>query len=146
LAGLFETEKVFAAAIVSGVMSTDALRDADVPFDARIHELRGQPGQIAVAATLRTLMAKSEIRESHRAPGADDKVQDPYSFRCQPQVMGAALDIMRAAAKTLEIEANGVTDNPLVLSETEVLSGGNFHAEPVAFAADQLALALCEIG
>src|SRR6185312_15671011 len=90
--------------------------------------------------------AKSEIRESHRAPGADDKVQDPYSFRCQPQVMGAALDVIKAAARTLEIEANGVTDNPLVLSDTEVVSGGNFHAEPVAFAADQLALVLAEIG
>jgi len=146
LAGLFETEKVFAAAIVAGVMSTDALKGSDVPFDARIHELRGQPGQIAVAARLRELMAKSEIRESHRAPGADDKVQDPYSFRCQPQVMGAALDVIKNAARTLEIEANGVTDNPLVLSDTEVVSGGNFHAEPVAFAADQLALALAEIG
>ncbi len=146
LAGLFETEKVFAAAIVAGVMSTDALKGSDVPFDARIHELRGQPGQIAVAARLRELMAQSEIRESHRAPGADDKVQDPYSFRCQPQVMGAALDVIKAAARTLEIEANGVTDNPLVLSDTEVVSGGNFHAEPVAFAADQLALALAEIG
>jgi histidine ammonia-lyase len=146
LAGLFETEKIFAAAIVSGVMSTDALKGSDVPFDARIHALRGQPGQIAVAARLRELMAQSEIRESHRAPGADDKVQDPYSFRCQPQVMGAALDVIRNLARTLEIEANGVTDNPLVLSDTEVVSGGNFHAEPVAFAADQLALVLCEIG
>jgi histidine ammonia-lyase len=146
LAGLFETEKVFAAAIVAGAMSTDALKGSDTPFDARMHALRGQPGQIAVARTLLGLMAKSEIRESHRAPGADDKVQDPYSFRCQPQVMGAALDIIAAAARTLEIEANGVTDNPLILSETEVLSGGNFHAEPVAFAADQLALALAEIG
>ncbi|HWD29228.1 MAG TPA: histidine ammonia-lyase [Rhizomicrobium sp.] len=146
LAGLFETEKVFAAAIVAGVMSTDALKGSDVPFDARIHALRGQPGQIAVAAQLRELMAHSSIRESHRAPGADDKVQDPYSFRCQPQVMGAVLDVMRAAARTLEIEANGVTDNPLVLSDSEVVSGGNFHAEPVAFAADQLALALAEIG
>jgi histidine ammonia-lyase len=127
-------------------MSTDALKGSDVPFDARIHALRGQPGQIAVAATLRELMAHSEIRESHRAPGADDKVQDPYSFRCQPQVMGAVLDVMRNAARTLQIEANGVTDNPLVLSDTEVVSGGNFHAEPVAFAADQLALVLCEIG
>ncbi len=91
-------------------------------------------------------MAGSAIRESHRAPGADDKVQDPYSFRCQPQVMGAVLDLMRQAAHTLSIEAHGVTDNPLVLSETEIVSGGNFHAEPVAFAADQLAMALCEIG
>ena len=146
LAGLFETEKVFAAGIVAGAMSTDALKGSDTPFDARIHALRGQPGQIVVAAALRALMEGSEIRESHRAPGADDKVQDPYSLRCQPQVMGAILDIMRAAARALEIEASGVTDNPLVLDNGEVLSGGNFHAEPVAFAADTLALALCEIG
>ncbi len=146
LAGLFETEKVFAAALVAGALSTDALKGSDTPFDARIHALRGQPGQIDVAAMLRGLMAASEIRESHRAPGADDKVQDPYSFRCQPQVMGAVLDVMRAAARTLEIEAAGVTDNPLVFDNGDVLSGGNFHAEPVAFAADQLALVLCEIG
>lgn len=146
LAGLFETEKVFAAGIVAGAMSTDALKGSDTPFDARIHALRGQPGQIAVASVLRALMEGSEIRESHRAPGADDKVQDPYSLRCQPQVMGAILDIMRASARTLEIESTGVTDNPLVLESGEVVSGGNFHAEPVAFAADQLALALCEIG
>jgi histidine ammonia-lyase len=137
LAGLFETEKAFAAGIVAGAMSTDALKGSDAPFDARIHALRGQPGQIAVAAALRALMQGSEIR---------DKVQDPYSLRCQPQVMGAILDIMRAAGRTLEIEASGVTDNPLVLDNGEVVSGGNFHAEPVAFAADQLAMALCEIG
>lgn len=146
LAGLFETEKAFAAGIVAGAMSTDALKGSDTPFDARIHALRGQPGQITVAAALRALMKGSEIRESHRAPGADDKVQDPYSLRCQPQVMGAVLDLMRAAGRTLEIEASGVTDNPLVLDDGSVVSGGNFHAEPVAFAADQLALALCEIG
>jgi histidine ammonia-lyase len=146
LAGLFETEKVFAAGLIAGAMSTDALKGSDTPFDARIHALRGQPGQIAVAAALRALMEGSEIRESHRAPGADDKVQDPYSLRCQPQVMGAVLDIMRAASRTLEIESSGVTDNPLVLDNGEVISGGNFHAEPVAFAADTLALALCEIG
>jgi len=146
LAGLFETEKVFAAGLVAGAMSTDALKGSDTPFDARIHALRGQPGQIAVAAALRALMEDSEIRESHRAPGADDKVQDPYSLRCQPQVMGAVLDLMRAAGRTLEIEASGVTDNPLVLDDGSVVSGGNFHAEPVAFAADTLALALCEIG
>src|SRR4029077_18209151 len=116
------------------------------PFDSRIHELRGQPGQIDVAAALCDLMARSEIRESHRAPGSDDKVQDPYSFRCQPQVMGAVLDVMRNCARTLLIEASGVTDNPLVLENGSVVSGGNFHAEPVAFAADQLAMALCEIG
>jgi histidine ammonia-lyase len=146
LAGLFETEKVFAAGLVAGALSTDALKGSDTPFDARIHLLRGQPGQIDVAAALRALMAGSEIRESHRAPAADNRVQDPYSFRCQPQVMGAVLDVMRASARTLEIEANGVTDNPLVLDNGDVLSGGNFHAEPVAFAADHLAMALCEIG
>jgi histidine ammonia-lyase len=146
LAGLFETEKVFAAAIVAGAISTDAFKGSDTPFDARIHALRGQPGQIDVAAMLRRLMQGSEIRESHRAPGADTKVQDPYSFRCQPQVMGAVLDLLRAAAKTLHIEASGVTDNPLVLDDGSVVSGGNFHAEPVAMAADQLAIALCEIG
>ena len=146
LAGLFETEKTFAAALVAGALSTDALRGSDTPFDPRIHELRGQPGQIDVASALRDLMAQSEIRESHRAPDSDDRVQDPYSLRCQPQVMGAALDIMRMAGKTLQIESNGVTDNPLVMENGDVLSGGNFHAEPVAFAADQLALALCEIG
>src|ERR1700741_5301105 len=146
LAGLFQTENVFAAALIAGAMATDALKGSDAAFDARIHELRGHPGQIEIAAALRNLMKGSAIRESHRAPGSDDKVQDPYSFRCQPQVMGAALDVIKAAARTLEIEANGVTDNPLVLSDTEVVSGGNFHAEPVAFAADQLALALCEIG
>ncbi|HEY2885806.1 MAG TPA: histidine ammonia-lyase [Rhizomicrobium sp.] len=146
LAGLFETEKAFAGALVAGALSTDALRGSDTPFDPRIHELRGQPGQIDVAKALRGLMAKSEIRESHRAPDSDDRVQDPYSLRCQPQVMGAVLDLMRAVGKTLEIESNGVTDNPLVLENGDVLSGGNFHAEPVAFAADQLAMALCEIG
>jgi histidine ammonia-lyase len=146
LAGLFEIEKVFAAGLVAGAMSTDALKGSDVPFDARIHALRGQPGQIAVAAILRRLMQGSEIRESHRAPSADAKVQDPYSLRCQPQVMGAVLDLMRFAARTLVIEAGGVTDNPLVLDDGTAVSGGNFHAEPVAFAADQLALVLCEIG
>jgi histidine ammonia-lyase len=146
LAGLFETEKAFAGALVAGALSTDALRGSDTPFDPRIHELRGQRGQIDVAKALRDLMAKSEIRESHRAPDSDDRVQDPYSLRCQPQVMGAVLDLMRTAGKTLEIESNGVTDNPLVLENGDVLSGGNFHAEPVAFAADQLAMALCEIG
>jgi histidine ammonia-lyase len=144
LAGLFETEKVFAGALVAGAMSTYALKGSDTPFDERIHALRGQKGQIDVAAVLRNLMAGSAIRESHREH--DDKVQDPYSLRCQPQVMGAVLDVMRAAARTLAIEASGVTDNPLVLDNGDVLSGGNFHAEPVAFAADQLALGLCEIG
>lgn len=144
LAGLFATEEVFAAALVAGAMSTDALKGSDTPFDPRIHALRGQPGQIDVAATLRNLLAGSAIRASHEdCP----RVQDPYSFRCQPQVMGAVLDVIRNSARTLRIEASGVTDNPLVFPDTgEVLSGGNFHAEPVAFAADQLALCLAEIG
>jgi histidine ammonia-lyase len=145
LAGLFAAENVFAAGLVAGALSTDALRGSDTPFDPRIHALRGQPGQIAVGAALRGLMAGSAIRESHRV--GDPKVQDPYSLRCQPQVMGAVLDVLRNAARTLEIEASGVTDNPLVFADTgEVLSGGNFHAEPVAFAADMIAMALCEIG
>ena len=145
LHGLHATRHVFAAAVVAGAMSVDAAMGSDTPFDHRIHELRGQPGQIEVAALYRQLLKGSAIRASHLT--GDDKVQDPYSLRCQPQVMGACLDLMGAAASTLLIEANGVTDNPLVLPETsESLSGGNFHGEPVAFAADQLALAIAEIG
>jgi histidine ammonia-lyase len=139
---LFTAERVFATALVSGAMATDAFKGTDAAFDPRIHEARGQPGQIAVAAALRGLLAESPIRHSHDDCG---KVQDPYSFRCQPQVMGAALDLIRGAARTLEIEANAVSDNPLLFGE-DALSGGNFHAQPVAFAADILALALCEIG
>lgn len=144
LAGLFGAEDVFAAAVVAGAMSVDALKGSDAPFDARIHEARGQPGQIAVAREYRELMAGSAIRASHlECP----RVQDPYSFRCQPQVMGACLDLIRHCSMTLGIEANAVTDNPLLFAEAgEVLSGGNFHAEPVAFAADTLALALAEMG
>src|SRR5205814_9399942 len=123
----------------------DAAMGSDTPFDPRIHELRGQRGQIEIARVYRRLIAGSEIRASHLT--GDDKVQDPYSLRCQPQVMGACLDVMDAAAATLLIEANGVTDNPLIFPESsESLSGGNFHAEPVAFAADNLALAIAEIG
>ncbi len=145
LQGLFAAENVFAAAVVAGAMSVDAAMGSDTPFDPRIHELRGQPGQIAVAALYRKLLAGSRIRASHLT--GDDKVQDPYSLRCQPQVMGACRDVIDAAAATLLIEANGVTDNPLVFPGDDVtLSGGNFHAEPVAFAADQLALAIAEIG
>jgi histidine ammonia-lyase len=145
LAGLFEIERVFHAALVAGALSTEAAKGSDTPFDPRIHALRGQPGQIATAAALRALMHDSAIRDSHR--DNDVRVQDPYCLRCQPQVMGAALDVMRQAATTLATEANGVSDNPLVFSDTgEALSGGNFHAEPVAFAADMLALAVCEIG
>jgi len=145
LAGLFEIETVFQSALVTGALSVEAAKGSDTPFDPRIHAIRGQRGQIVAAAALRTLMQGSAIRESHR--DNDVRVQDPYCLRCQPQVMGAALDIMRQAATTLEIEANGVSDNPLVFTDTgEALSGGNFHAEPVAFAADMLAMAVCEIG
>jgi histidine ammonia-lyase len=142
LDALFTGELVFRSALVSGALALDALKGTDAAFDPRIHEARGQPGQIEVAASLRQLIAGSEIRRSHEQC---ERVQDPYSFRCQPQVMGAALDLMRGAARTLEIEANAVTDNPLIFGD-EAVSGGNFHAEPVAFAADTLAMALCEVG
>ena len=145
LAGLFAAEACFAAAVAAGALSVDALKGSDAPFDPRIHALRGQPGQIDVAARLRALMEGSAIRDSHRHDCA--KVQDPYSLRCQPQVMGATLDVLRNAAAMLEREANAVTDNPLVfIDDGDVISGGNFHAEPVAYAADQIAMALCEIG
>jgi histidine ammonia-lyase len=142
LDALFTGERVFAAAAIAGGLSTDALKGTDVPFDARIQAARGQPGQIAFAEAMRALIADSEIRSSHADCG---KVQDPYSFRCQPQVMGAALDLMRQTTASLVIEANAATDNPLLFGE-EALSGGNFHAQPVAFAADILAMALCEVG
>jgi histidine ammonia-lyase len=139
---LFTAERIFASALIAGALSTDALKGTDAAFDPRIHAARGQQGQILVADEMRGLLYGSEVRASH----ADcDKVQDPYSFRCQPQVMGACLDLIREAARTLEIEANAATDNPL-LFKGEALSGGNFHAQPVAFAADMLAIALCEIG
>lgn len=145
LAGLFEAERLFQSALVTGALSTDAARGSDTPFDPRIHALRRQPGQIEAAAALRALMDGSVIRRSHLVD--DPRVQDPYCLRCQPQVMGAALDVLRSAAAMLEHEANGVSDNPLVFADTgEALSGGNFHAEPVAFAADMIALAVCEIG
>ena len=145
LAALFDIEAVFQSALVTGALSTEAAKGSDTPFDPRIHALRGHRGQIETAATLRSLMAGSAIRASHRT--GDPRVQDPYCLRCQPQVMGAALDLLRYAARTLECEANGVSDNPLIFSDTdEALSGGNFHAEPVAFAADAMAIALCEIG
>jgi histidine ammonia-lyase len=144
LAGLFEIETVFAGAVVSGALSVDALLGSDAPFDSRIHHLRGQDGQARVAQVYRELLSGSEIRESHRTC---TRVQDPYSLRCQPQVMGACLDLITQQAATLSIEANAVTDNPLIFPDTgEVLSGGNFHAEPVAFAADILALACAEVG
>ncbi|WP_439493895.1 histidine ammonia-lyase [Bosea sp. (in: a-proteobacteria)] len=144
LTGLTAMARVFDAALVAGALSVDALKGSDTPFDPRIQRLRGQPGQIRVAALLLELIAGSAIRDSHRF--GDSKVQDPYSLRCQPQVMGAVRDLLANAAATLAIEANAVTDNPLVLGPGEVVSGGNFHAEPVAFAADMLAIGLCEIG
>ncbi|MBL8642832.1 MAG: histidine ammonia-lyase [Rhodospirillaceae bacterium] len=145
LAGLFESELLLQSALVTGALSTEAAKGSDAPFDPRIHRLRRHTGQIDTAAALRGLMAASEIRASHLK--GDPRVQDPYCLRCQPQVMGAALDVLRQAAATLEAEANGVSDNPLIFAETDdVLSGGNFHAEPVAFAADMIANAICEIG
>lgn len=145
LAGLFEAERLYRSALVTGILSTEAAKGSDTPFDPRIHALRGHRGQIETAEALAALMEGSEIRASHIL--GDVRVQDPYCLRCQPQVMGAVLDLLRQAAATLLIEANGVSDNPLIFPDTdEALSGGNFHAEPVAFAADMIALALCEIG
>jgi len=145
LAGLFEAERLFRSALVTGALSTDAAKGTDAPFDPRIHAVRRHRGQAEVADALRGLMAGSAIRASHRVN--DPRVQDPYCLRCQPQVMGAVLDVLRQAAATLATEANGVTDNPLIfINPTEALSGGNFHAEPVAFAADMIAMAVCEIG
>jgi histidine ammonia-lyase len=145
LAGLFEAERLHRSALVTGILSTEAAKGSDTPFDPRIHALRGHEGQIETAAALAKLMTGSEIRASHIL--GDVRVQDPYCLRCQPQVMGAALDLLRQAAATLLVEANGVSDNPLIFADTdEALSGGNFHAEPVAFAADMIAMALCEIG
>ncbi|HKX92447.1 MAG TPA: histidine ammonia-lyase [Sphingomicrobium sp.] len=144
LDALFAGERVFAAALAAGALSVDALKGSVKPFDPRISELRGQPGQIRVAAALREYLDGSEILDSHARCG---RVQDPYSFRCQPQVMGAALDLLENAARTLTLEAAAVTDNPIVFAdEDSAISGGNFHAQPVAFAADIIAMALCEIG
>ncbi|NNC35927.1 MAG: histidine ammonia-lyase [Acidimicrobiales bacterium] len=145
LAGLFETENLAQSALITGALSTDAAMGSSAPFKSFIHELRGHKGQTTAGHILRSLLNGSPLRESHAED--DDRVQDPYCLRCQPQVMGACLDILAHVSRTLEIEANAVTDNPLVDIETgEILSGGNFHAEPVAFAADQLALAIAEIG
>jgi histidine ammonia-lyase len=144
LAGLFRAHRAARSALITGALSTDAAMGSSAPFHPDIHTLRGHKGQIDAATALRSLLAGSEIRESHL--DGDERVQDPYCIRCQPQVDGACLDLLRMAARTLEIEANAVTDNPLVLSDNSVVSGGNFHAEPVAFAADQIAIAICEIG
>ena len=144
LKGLFLAENNFAAAMVVGSLSVDALMGSVTPFDQRIHAVRGHKGQIETAAIYRDLLAGSQINQSHEDC---DKVQDPYSLRCQPQVMGACLDQLRYAANTLLIEANAVSDNPLVFSDDgDILSGGNFHAEPVALVADAIAVAVAEIG
>jgi len=145
LVGLFGARNNLMQCLVSASLSTDAIMGSTAPLLEEIHALRGHRGQIRVAAGMRELMAGSEIRESHRED--DTRVQDPYCIRCQPQVSGAALDLLDYAGHTLEIEANAVSDNPLVLVESgQIVSGGNFHAEPVAFAADQIALAIAEIG
>ncbi|MDH3546324.1 MAG: histidine ammonia-lyase [Gammaproteobacteria bacterium] len=144
LAAVFRTENALAAALAAGAMSADAIKGSDTPFDKRIQSVRGHGGQIAVAGVLRELMRDSEIRASHVKC---DHVQDPYSIRCQPQVIGACLDVLWHVCSVLETEANAVTDNPLVFADSNaVLSGGNFHAEPVALSADYLALAIAEIG
>ncbi len=149
LDALFMAERVFGAALAAGALSVDALKGSIKPFDPRLSEVRGQPGQIRVAAELRGLLDGSAIVESHFRCG---RVQDPYSFRCQPQVMGASLDLLTNAARTLTIEAGAVTDNPIVFEPSEfndsdiAISGGNFHAQPVAFAADTIAMAMCEVG
>jgi len=147
LHGLFLAERLLEAGMVTGALSLDAARGSDAPFDPRVHAVRGQPGQIAAAQIYRELVAGSAIRASHLV--GDERVQDPYSLRCQPQVMGAVMDLIAQAGRTLLIESNAVTDNPLIFLEDGVpaiISGGNFHAEPVAFAADTLALAIAEIG
>ncbi len=144
LDSLFAGERVFATALAAGAMSVDALKGSAKPFDPRISQLRGQPGQIRVAEAIAGLLDGSEILASH---GRCGRVQDPYSFRCQPQVMGASLDLLENAARTLTIEAAAVTDNPILFPDSdEAVSGGNFHAQPVAFAADIIAMALCEVG
>ena len=145
LAGLFGAWRAMQSALVTSSLSTDAIMGSTAPLQPEIHTLRGHAGQIDAAATMRALLEGSEIRESHR--DEDTRVQDPYCIRCQPQVIGAAMDVLRQAARTLQIEANAATDNPLVLVGADlIVSGGNFHAEPVGFAADMIALALAEIG
>jgi histidine ammonia-lyase len=144
LAGLFDAMRNLEAAVAASCLSTDAIMGSTAPLEPELHALRGHAGQIDVARAMRAVMEGSEIRESHRE--GDTRVQDPYCIRCQPQVTGAALDLLRFAGRTLEVEANAVSDNPLVLADGRIVSGGNFHAEPVAFAADQIALAIAEVG
>ena len=144
LAGLFDGWRVVLASLTTSALSVDAAMAATAPFCDELHRLRGHPGQIETARVLRELLEGSEIRESHRED--DERVQDPYCLRCNPQVTGACIDLLRQAGTTLRTEANAVTDNPLVLSGGDIVSGGNFHAEPVAFSADQMALAISEVG
>ncbi len=145
LAGLFGAEAAAQSALITSAVSTDAIMGSTAPLHPAIHDLRGHPGQIAAASAMRALLDGSAIRESHRT--GDTRVQDPYSIRCQPQVTGAALDVLSQAARMLVTEANAATDNPLVLADDgQIVSGGNFHAEPVGFAADMTALAIAEIG
>ncbi len=145
LHALLEFAPILEAAVVIGALTVDAARGSDGPFDARIHEVRGQPGQIDVAHYYRALLEGSDIRRSHELN--DDRVQDPYCLRCQPQVIGACLDQLRHASEVLVREANAATDNPLVFPESgAILSGGNFHAEPVALSCDAMAVAIAEVG
>lgn len=144
LAGLFGAWNAAQSALVTAALSTDAIMGSTAPLHPDIHALRGHAGQIAAARAMAALLAGSVIRESHRA--GDSRVQDPYCIRCQPQVTGAAMDVLCQAARTLEIEANAATDNPLILGDGQIVSGGNFHAEPVGFASDMIALAIAEIG
>lgn len=142
--GLLAAENALAAATVIGALTVEAAKGSRAPFDARIHAARGHQSQIDMATAYRELLDHSKIEESHRDC---DRVQDPYSLRCQPQVMGACLQQLRNAAETIIVEANAVSDNPLVFVEDgDILSGGNFHAEPIAMAADNIALAIAEIG
>ncbi|WP_419421043.1 histidine ammonia-lyase [Legionella sp. D16C41] len=144
LKALFDTDLLFKTAIIAGSLSVDAARGSDIPFDDRIHLIRGHKTQRQVASLYRLLLSGSQIRESHRLC---NRVQDPYSLRCQPQIMGAILQQIKFVAETLQVEINSVTDNPLVFAaEGEILSGGNFHGEMIAMAADNLALAIAEIG
>ena len=145
LAGLYGAWKSAQSALITSALSTDAIMGSTAPLHPQIHQLRGHRGQIQAAETMRALLAGSEIRDSHVE--GDLRVQDPYCIRCQPQVTGAAIDVLRMAAQTLQTEANAATDNPLVLTDADlIVSGGNFHAEPVGFAADMIALAIAEIG
>jgi len=145
LAGLFGAWRAAHSALITSALSTDAIMGSTAPLQPEIHALRGHRGQIEAGSTMRALLDGSQIRNSHIVD--DARVQDPYCIRCQPQVTGAAMDVLRMAAQTLEVEANAATDNPLVLIEADlIVSGGNFHAEPVGFAADMIALAIAEIG